>query len=431
MSVSTTATGLPRRYPVAIIGAGQAGLSLSWHLRQAAVDHVVLDRAAPGHAWREERWDSFCLVTPNWQCQLPGYPYAGDDPYGFMLRDEIVAYLEGFVRSFDPPIRSGIDVTRLSRTEAGGYELDTSAGRLSADQVVVATGGYHDPIIPSGAAAIDPAIRQIHSSAYRSPAQLPPGAVLVVGSGQSGAQIAEDLHLAGRHVHLCVGAAPRVSRFYRGKDIVEWLHLMGYYDIPVDRHPLREGVRDKTNHYVTGRDGGRDIDLRRFAAEGMSLHGALADIHAGSVRFSNDLATHLDEADAVNASIKRSIDAHIEKHAIDAATEPPYAPLWQPDHEAPLQLDLVGAGIGSVVWCIGFRPNYRWIDVPVFDGAGRPIHARGVTEQPGFYMLGLPWLHTWGSGRFSGIARDAGFLAERIVERAGLPHIERRPDAAD
>ncbi len=422
---------LPARCLVAIIGAGQAGLALSWHLRRAGIDHIVLDRAAPGHAWREERWDSFCLVTPNWQCQLPGHPYTGNDPYGFMPRDEIVTYLDDFVRSFDPPVRSGIEVTRLSGAETGGYELDTSAGRLAADQVVVATGGYHDPIVPFYAAAIDPAIRQIHSSDYRNPGSLPPGSVLVVGSGQSGAQIAEDLHLAGRQVHLCVGAAPRVSRFYRGKDIVEWLHLMGYYDIPVDRHPLRDGVRDKTNHYVTGRDGGRDIDLRRFATEGMTLHGALADIRAGSARFLGDLASNLDEADAVNVSIKRSIDAHIEKHAIDAPAEAPYTPLWQPDPGAALSLDLIQAGIGSVVWCIGFRPNYRWIGVPVFDGAGRPVHARGVTGQPGFYMLGLPWLHTWGSGRFSGIARDAGFLAERIVERAGLPQVERRPDATE
>ncbi len=401
--------------PVAIVGAGQAGLSLSWHLKRANVDHVLLDRNAPGHAWRNERWDSFCLVTPNWQCTLPGHPYRGDDPYGFMVKDEIVAYLDDYVRSFDPPVRSGVSVDRLTRGETGRYLLQTGAGPLEADQVVIATGGYHDPIIPPFAASIDPAILQVHSSDYRNPRSLPPGAVLVVGTGQSGAQIAEDLHLDGRQVHLCVGGAPRVARFYRGKDVVEWLHLMGYYDLPVDRHPLREGVRDKTNHYVTGRDGGRDIDLRRFAVEGMALHGTLSGMQAGLASFADDLAANLDDADRTNESIKRSIDVWLEQQAIEAPIEPGYVPPWQPPAGVPATLDLAAAGIGSIVWCIGFRPNYRWIDVPAFDGAGRPAHVRGVSPQPGFYFLGLPWLHSWGSGRFSGIGRDAAYLAERIA----------------
>ena len=405
---------LPARIPVAIVGAGQAGLALSWYLRRDGVAHVVLDRHAPGHAWRNERWDSFCLVTPNWQCQLPGYPYAGDDPYGFMVKDQIVAYLDGFRHSFDPPVHEGIDVRRVTASDDGTFVLQTGSGMVEADQVVVATGGYHDPIIPASAASLDPSILQIHSSTYRNGQSLPDGAVLVVGSGQSGAQIAEDLHLGGREVHLAVGGAPRVSRFYRGRDIVEWLHLMGYYDIAVEAHPLREGVRDRTNHYVTGRDGGRDIDLRRFAAEGMRLHGSLTYIGGGVVQFASDLAANLDGADETNAGIKRSIDGFIAKQAIEVPEEAPYVPLWRPGPEAAAPLDLRAAGITGVVWCIGFRPDYRWIDVPVFDGAGRPAHARGVTHSAGFYFLGLPWQHTWGSGRFSGIDRDAAHLAERI-----------------
>ena len=399
--------------PVIVIGGGQAGLSMSWYLKQVGIEHLVLERHQPGHVWRTERWETFCLVTPNWQCQLPGFPYTGSDPDGFMLRDEIIAYLDAFVASFEPPVRAGVEVRSLRRRGEGGYALTTTGGEFTADQVVVAIGGYHDAILPPYAAALDPQILQIHSSDYRTPQQLPEGDVLVVGTGQSGAQIAEDLHLAGRAVHLCVGNAPRVARFYRGRDVVKWLDMMGYYDIPVERHPLREGVRDKTNHYVTGRDGGRDIDLRRFALQGMKLYGSLADITTGQASFKPDLEANLDDADAVNESIKRSIDAFIEKQGIDAAAELPYQKPWRPEYEA-TTLDLAAANVRNVIWCIGFRANYRWISVPVFDGRGVPVHSRGVTGSPGLYFLGLPWLHSWGSGRFSGVARDAGHLAEAI-----------------
>ncbi|NPD67375.1 MSMEG_0569 family flavin-dependent oxidoreductase [Lichenicola cladoniae] len=415
MTVDETGPGVEHK-AVVIVGGGQAGLSLSWFLCRDGIDHVVLERETPGHTWRNERWDSFCLVTPNWQCQLPGYPYAGNDPYGFMVRDEIVAYLDGFAKSFSPPVRSGVSVDGLTVRAEGGFALRTSAGALTADRVVIATGGYHDPILPPYASALDSSILQVHSSDYRNGASLPDGAVLVVGTGQSGAQIAEDLHLAGRQVHLCVGAAPRVARFYRGKDVVEWLHLMGYYDISVDRHPLREGVRDRTNHYVTGRDGGRDIDLRRFAVEGMRLHGSLSLVGDGIAHFNDDLAANLDDADRTSENIKRSIDQYIERERIEAPVEAAYVPAWQPERSLP-SLDLREAGIGAVIWCIGFRPNYRWINVPVFDGRGVPAHHRGVTPQPGLFFLGLPWLYTWGSGRFSGVARDAEYLSTRMHEQ--------------
>jgi len=236
----------------------------------------------------------------------------------------------------------------------------------------------------------------------------------VVGSGQSGCQIAEDLHLEGRPVHLCVGAAPRVARRYRGKDVVEWLHLMGYYDIPVEQHPLKEDVRDRTNHYVTGRDGGRDIDLRHRALEGMRLYGRLAGIEGGELRLVPDLRANLDAADAVSESIKRSIDGFIAKQGIAAPTEAPYVPPWEPKEEIET-LDYRAADIRSIVWCIGFRTDFRWIDLPVFDGRGAPQHRRGVTGEEGLYFLGLQWLHSWGSGRFSGVARDAAHLADHIA----------------
>jgi putative flavoprotein involved in K+ transport len=410
----------PARHRVVIVGGGQAGLSLSWYLAQSGIEHVVLEKARAGHAWRAERWDTFCLVTPNWQCQLPGFPYRGNDPHGFMSREEIIEYFDGFVASFAPPLREGVAVSAL-RHDTGGFTLETTAGTMFAEQVVIATGGYQIPVIPRCAERLGGDVVQLHSSQYRNPQQLPDGAVLVVGSGQSGCQIAEDLHLAGRRTTLCVGDAPRVARRYRGKDVVEWLHHMGYYDMPVEKHPLREGVRDKTNHYVTGRDGGRDIDLRQRALEGLALYGRLNDVRGDHLICAEDLGSCLDEADKVSDSIKASIDAYIARSAIAAPVEPPYRPVWTPPQERAV-LDYRAAGITSVVWCIGFHMDHAWIDLPVFNGRGQPTHVRGVTPVPGVYFLGLPWLHTWGSGRFSGIARDAAHLAQQIAARASGQH---------
>ena len=341
-----------------------------------------------------------------------------------MLRDEIVSYMDDFVGSFGPPLLEGVAVRHLRSDAQHGFMLDTTDGIHFAEQVVVASGGYQIPIIPRCAERLPADIVQIHSSLYRNPRQLPEGAVLVVGSGQSGCQIAEDLHLAGRKVHLCVGDAPRVVRRYRGKDVVEWLHLMGYYDLPVHEHPLREGVRDKTNHYVTGRDGGRDIDLRQRAREGMELYGRLLDVSGDNVMLADDLARCLNQADQVSESIKTSIDGFIAKQAIAAPAEARYRPLWTPPRER-ARLDYRAAGVASVVWCIGFHTDYSWIDLPVFNGRGNPSHVRGVTPVAGVYFLGLPWLYTWGSGRFSGVARDAEHLAEHIKTRIGLAGSER------
>lgn len=408
---------VPAHVPVLVIGGGQAGLSVSHYLGHAGIGHVVLERETALHAWRDQRWDHFTLVTPNWQCALPGHPYDGDDPHGFMNRGEILDYLERFAARVRAPLREGVAVERLYLRDDGRFEAVTSAGRCTADQVVVASGGYQQPVVPRCAERLPAGLVQLHSAQYRNAAALPPGAVMVVGSGQSGAQIAEDLHLAGRQVHLATGDAPRCARFYRGRDVVDWLADMGYYDLPVHEHPLREGVRDNTNHYVTGRDGGRDIDLRRFALEGMRLYGQMLDVRDGTMSFAPNLGAHLDAADATYNRINASIDEWIAKLGLVTA-EPAstYQPLWTPPEE-PASLDLAGAGITSVIWCIGYRADYGWIDAPVFNGRGYPAHVRGVTPQPGLYFIGLPWLHTWGSGRFSGVGRDAEYLSARIGAR--------------
>ncbi|NJM99260.1 MAG: MSMEG_0569 family flavin-dependent oxidoreductase [Phormidesmis sp. RL_2_1] len=402
-------------FPVVIVGGGQAGLSISYCLKQRNIDHIIFEQHQVAHAWQAKRWDSFCLVTPNWQCTLPGYSYAGEDPHGFMQRDEIVQYVKGYAQFVQPNLKEGVTVLSVRPGKAQrGFEVVTSSGAYTADQVVVAIGGYHRPKIPRMAERLPKSIVQRHSSEYKNPASLPDRAVMIVGTGQSGCQIAEDLHLAGKQVHLCVGGAPRSPRTYRGKDVVDWLEHMGYYDMPIDEHPQKESVRTKTNHYVTGRGGGREIDLRQFRLEGMQLHGRLKSIQSNQVEFQDDLQQNLDQADAVAESIKRTIDTYIEKNSIEAPIEPPYRPVWIPALE-PLSLDIQKANIGSVIWATGYEANFAWIEVPTFDGKGYPSHERGVSAVEGLYFLGLPWLYTWGSARFSGVARDAHYLADRIA----------------
>lgn len=411
-----TLEGLHRS--VVVVGGGQAGLSMSHHLVERGIDHVVLERHRVGHEWRTRRWDSFSLVTPNWQCLLPGFPYQGAAPHGFMVKDEIVDYIEAYAKSFEVPLAEGVEVRRLRTNSAGRFVVETSAGTLTADQVVAATGPYQVPLIPRMGERLPERIVQVHAADYRSAAALPEGAVLVVGSGQSGAQIAEDLHLDGRRVHLATGNAPRTARFYRGRDVVDWLDDMGHYRRSVEDFDDPDSVRLRTNHYVTGRDGGRDIDLRAFAAAGMRLHGRMAAVGGESVRFDGDLKANLDSADRVAESIKDSIDAYIAAAGLAAPLEERYAPVWEPEHDGPSAIDLAEEEIAVVVWCTGFGQDLRWIEAPVFNGRGYPVHRRGVTSQPGLYFLGLPWQWTWGSGRFSGVGADAGFLAERIASHA-------------
>lgn len=408
---------MSNHYSVIIVGGGQAGLSMSYCLKERGVDHIVFEKNQIGYSWRSKRWDSFCLVTPNWQCKLPGYPYAGNDPYGFMQKDDIVQYIENYAASFDPPVKEGVEVLKVCRSNSqDSFEVTTSIGDYTAEQVVIASGSYHQPKIPKLSERLPNSIVQLHSSEYKNPESLPDKSVLVVGTGQSGCQIAEDLHLAGKQVHLCVGGAPRSPRRYRGRDVVDWLDQMGYYDLSIDEHPQKEKVRAKANHYVTGRDGGREINLRQFALEGMQLHGRLSNICDRTIEFCSDLKQNLDQADAVAESIKKTIDSFIEKNQIQAPTEPPYQPIWEPESEL-LTLDYEAANIGAVIWCTGYHSDFRWIEIPVFDGKGYPGHERGVTPIWGLYFLGLPWLYTWGSGRFSGIARDANYLADYISAR--------------
>jgi putative flavoprotein involved in K+ transport len=418
MNMSSAEAIPPRVVPVAIVGGGQAGLSMSWHLKQAGIEHVVFERRRCFSEWREARWDSFCLVTPNWQCRLPGFPYAGPDPHGFMLKEQIVEYLDAYIASFSPPVLEGVEVTRVEPNPGGGFDLATSAGPFVAGQVVIASGVYQVPIVPRAAERLPPHILQLHSSNYRNPDAMPKGATLVVGSGQSGCQIAEDLHLAGQEVHLCVGRAPRSPRVYRGREVTDWLTESGYYDIPYERHPQKATVREKTNHYLTGRDGGREIDLRQRALEGMKLYGAFKGVIGSRLLFERNLTRNLDDADRSYNNIRELVDQYIRSANIEAPVEPPYIAPWTPG-EDPEELDYEAAGIRSIVWAIGFSADYCWIGLPIFDGRRQPVHRRGVTPVPGVYFLGLSWQNTWGSGRFADVGRDAEHLLGHIVGLVG------------
>lgn len=401
--------------PVIIVGGGQAGLSVSWYLHKKGIDHKVFEKHGKFHSWRENRWDSFCLVTPNWQCRLPEYPYKGDDPDGFMLKDEITEYLDGFVSSFDPPLHEHVTVQHIGK-DGDGYIVKTSIGAWQCDEVVIATGGYDAPIVPPYADRLDDQIFQMHSRDYRRPSQIPDGATLVVGTGQSGVQIMEDLVRDGRKVHLAVGPAPRSPRKYRGRDATDWLYDMGHYAITIAEHPDPHKALTQTNHYMSGRDGGKEIDLRRFVVESdISLYGSLSDINGTILKFLPDLGKNLDDADKSYVGIRDVIDAYIAKEGIDAPHDPPFEKLWHPKQEI-TQIDAEALGITSIIWSIGFRPNYNWIDVDVFDEKGRPQYDRGVCQQKGFYFIGLGWLNTWGSGRFLAIDEDSKFLADRIEQ---------------
>ena len=411
-------SGLPDKghVPVVVVGGGQAGLSVSHYLQKKGIGHVVLEKNRIGHAWREDRWDTFCLVTPNWQCTLPDFPYQGSDPDGFMLKDEIVAYIEAFAKTVNPPIHEGVTVTKVSRDDAGLFHVQSTMGKWTADNVVMAISGYHIPSVPRVGERMPSSIFQMHSKDYKNPQQIPAGDVLIVGTGQSGAQLAEDLHLAGRTVHLAVGDAPRSPRGYRGKDAIKWLDEMGYYETTTDTHPLGVEVRKKANHYFTGRDGGHEIDLRQFAAEGMKLYGLLEGVEGDVVTFRPNLAESLESADKVYLRIRKMIDDYITEKGIDAPPAAPYVAPWTVAEE-PKSLDLKANNVNAVIWSTGFRADFSMVDIPVFNGFGYPGHHRGVTTVPGLYFLGLGWLWTWGSGRFSGIAQDADHVVESIAKR--------------
>ena len=393
---------------VVVIGAGQAGLAVSHELSAAGVEHVVLERGRVAETWRG-RWDSFCLVTPNWTVRLPGGAYDGGDPDGFMGRDAIVAHLERYAAA--APVSEGVEVTAL-RAQDGGFGLATSSGAIAAQQVVVATGAYQRPYRPPAAASLPADLLAIDVDGYRNPGDLPDGAVLVVGSGQSGCQIAEELHLAGRDTYLACGRAPWAPRRFGGRDLLWWANETGFLDVTADKLPSPD-ARLAANIQASGHGGGHDLHYRTLRALGVTLLGRLLGASGHRARFADDLTGSVAWGDARRADLKGLVERMCDARGLLPPELPDPEPFIADD--APAELDL--SNFGAVVFATGYRPAYAgWIDLPgAFDERGFPFHVDGAsTAVDGLYFAGVHFLRKRKSSLLIGVGEDAALVASGI-----------------
>jgi len=414
---------MPERIETVVIGGGQAGLALSSCLTRLGHEHVILERGRLAERWRSERWDSLTLLSPNWMTQLPGAGYQGNDPDGFVGRDWVVQFLEDYADAFEAPLRCGVRVesvqphTGVSRYLVQIADLvQDSTAAIVARNVVVATGAFQHPKIPPLSAALPPSVLQLSSQDYRNPAQLPPGAVLVVGSGGSGSQIADELCEHGRRVYLSIGRCQRWPRRYRGKDIWTWFDDMGLLDEVGRRHYIDPSYG--CTAVLTGVRGGYDLDYDRFAAAGVTLVGHLQGYENGTLRIADDLHERLDRWDESRALLTGMIDDYIQQVGLDMPpdTVPDGAASRAWRRRAPLlEVDLAVRGISTVLWATGFSHDFRWLKMPVLDERGDPVQRRGVTALPGIYFLGLRRMHTVKSSFLFGVGEDAAYLAEHIA----------------
>lgn len=411
------------RVDVVVIGAGQAGLAVSHQLTQAGLDHVVLERDRVAASWRG-RWDSFCLVTPNWSIALPGGAYDGDDPDGYLARDELVAYFERYAASFGAPVREGVDVTSLTVHAAGDLLLRTPDGELRARSVVLSTGAYQRPHRPPAAATLPRDLPQIDAEGYHNPGALPPGDVLVVGSGQTGCQIAEELREAGREVFLSCGRAPWGPRRLGGRDLVWWAVETGFLDQTPSDLPS-PAARFVANFQATGRDGGHDLHLRTLRAAGVTLLGHFQGAEGGRARFAADLAETVGWGDDRYRELRDEILALAHERGLPRPDLPEPEPF---DPRAPEELAL--ADLGAVVFAGGFRPDYgSWVEIPgAFDEMGFPVHVEGAsTVADGLYFVGVHFLRRRKSSLLYGVGEDAAIVADQIAAR----HRAAGPAATD
>ena len=427
--------GTAGQVEVVVVGAGQAGLAVSYYLQAYGVEHVVLERGRVGESWRSARWDSFTLVTPNWMNRLPGYRLAAGAAREFLPRDTAVRLLDGLARGL--PVQAGTEVLSVDVGD-GGYDVVTGAGRMKARAVVVASGGQRRPVIPRLSAALPADIHQLHAGDYRRPDALPPGAVLVVGSGQSGMQIATDLAAAGREVLLATSPVARVPRRYRGRDCHEWGVELGLYDQPAEA--VTDPAEFRRPHpMLSGAHGGQTLSYQQLARDGVRLLGRLAGADGGTLGFGPELPRHIQHADQGAAQFRRLVDEYVTRAGI-AAPPPDTDPAERPgpaSREAPRTLNARAERISTVVWCTGFGPDTSWLRVPVLRPDGTVEHARGVTAFPGLYVAGHPWLSTRGSGLLYGVATDADRIAQHIAMDShdrtrpailpSVPSAERQP----
>jgi len=408
-----------------IVGGGQAGLAMSEHLSKHGEPHLIVERHRIAERWRSERWDSLVANGPAWHDRFPSRTFSDIDPNSFASANKMVEYFVAHAKKIGAPIRCGVEVTSLrKKADGSGFRAETSAGVIEATNVVAATGPFQRPVIPALVPA-DAGVVQIHSNGYRNPGQLPRGAALVIGAGSSGAQIADELLRAGKRVYLSVGPHNRPPRRYRGQDFAWWLRVLGMWDAEA-RDPSMEHVTIA----VSGAHGGQTVDFRRFAARGMLLVGKTEAFKYGVMHFAPDLGTNIARGDADYLSILDAADAYVARKGLDLPEEPDARKL-EPDPACVVdpirQLDLADTGITSIVWATGYDLDFRWLKVDAFDDRGRPVHRRGVSEVPGLYFLGLPWLSRRDSAFIWGVWRDAEYLARHIAARSARRHLAQPP----
>ena len=400
------------RIQTLVIGGGQAGLAMSYRLKQRGLPHLVLERHRIAERWRSERWDGLRFQFPNWSVRLPDFAFPHDDPDGFSASSDILDYITAYAAFVAPPIRCGVAVTALRRGDHG-FIAEISSGAIEADNVVVATGPYQRAVIPALRESIK--LFQVHASRYANPETLPEGAVLVVGAGASGAQISEELLRAGRRVFLSVGRHTRLPRRYRGRDLIWWLREMG-----IDQTPVEMRGPSRLLPVISGAHGGDTIDFRRFAAEGVTLLGRIKAARDGVLEIAPDLADSLAGGDATYAGFIDRADAYVAAAKLDMPQDAA-ARAVRPDPAcvtAPVRrLDLGAEKINSVIWATGYGLDFSWIDVPVLNPQGEPVHRQGITAIPGLYFLGLQWLSRMNSSFLSGVGDDAAVLADHIAGR--------------
>ncbi len=400
---------------VLVVGAGQAGVAMSEHLGKLNIPHIVLERGRIAERWRSERWDSLVANGPAWHDRFPGMEFPETGPDGFPGKEEIADYFAAYAEMVDAPIRCGFEVTEVVKSEGTTrFIAKTSAGDIAANYVVAATGPFQKPIMPP-VVPNDAPVHQIHSNAYHNPSQLPDGGVLVVGAGSSGGQIADELVRSGRDTYLSVGPHDRPPRSYRGRDFVWWLGVLGKWDLQTPP----AGASHVTIS-VSGARGGRTVDFRRLAAEGITLVGMTDAYDNGVLTFAGDLADNIAEGDANYLSVLEEADAYIARNGLDLPEEPEAKVFGAtPDCVAnPIrELNLAEAGIKSIIWATGYATDFNWLKVNAFDDAGEPDHQRGVSKEPGVYFLGLPWLSRRGSSFIWGVWHDARHVADQIEIR--------------
>ncbi len=408
-----------------VVGAGQAGLAMSEHLSNCGVPHLVVERHRIAERWRSERWDSLVANGPAWHDRFPGMEFFDIDPDAFAPKERVADYFAAYAEQIAAPIRCGVEVKAVQRNVGRpGFRAEMSDGAIEANNVVAATGPFQRPIVPA-LVPENAGIMQIHSSAYRNPDRLPEGAVLVVGAGSSGVQIADELLRAGKRVHLSVGPHDRPPRSYRGRDNVWWLGVLGKWDAPT--------LGPNTEHVtisVSGARGGHTVDFRRLAARGMTLLGRTETFEDGVLSFAPDLADNLARGDANHLSVLDEADAYVARNGLDLPEEPD-ARIIEPDPpcvtDPVLELNLAEAGIATIVWATGFALDYSWLKVDAFDEKGKPDHRRGISAEPGIYFLGLPWQSCRGSSFIWGVWHDAKFLADHIATQR--KYLAYRPSA--